>query len=181
MQRLRSILSVWVRHRAFIPIVVACIALALGVLLSMEHTRNILKIRGPYLLVLAAIIVFPVFAFRFFDPQENARPISIFFVLSALYYIYMGAPDAVAFFRLFLFERMPPGTTRNLLYGVAAYFSLAGILHYILKVEREEDEKLRILDVSIIKFLVYAILHIVYINLFVTIAREKFGISTVFL
>ncbi|HRP69893.1 MAG TPA: hypothetical protein PLY93_10215 [Turneriella sp.] len=186
MQKLREIAQAVIAHRAFIPALIALAALAIGALLAVEHTRNILKIRGPYLIVLTAIILFPLFAFRFFDPHEKARPISIFFVLSGVYFIYMTSPDIVEYFRMLLFERMPPGTTRQLIFGFTAYISLAGALHYLLKPTNNENTsetttKTHILDVPIIKFIIYAVLHIIYLNLFVTIAREKFGITTMFL
>ncbi len=181
MDRLRTIVGQVTTHRAFMPVAITVIALTLGVLFAFEHSRNLLKVRGPYLLILAAIITFPVFAFRFFDPHEDSRPIGSYFVLVAIYYIMLGSPDFVAFFRMVLFERMPPGTIKQLLFGLAAFGALAGGLHYALRIWLPDvDSGKRFLAISGLKFFVYALLHVIYLNLFVAIAREKFGITTVF-
>jgi len=181
MERLRGIISSVTAHRAFMPALVAVIALTLGLLFAFEHSRNLLKVRGPYLVVLAIIMVFPVFAFRFFDPHEDSRPIGGYFILASLYYILLGSPDFVAFLRMLLFERMPPGSVKQLLLGIAAFAAVAGVLHYAVKLwaPAVNSEK-RFLAVSAVKFFVYALLHVIYLNLFVAIAREKFGILTVF-
>jgi hypothetical protein len=160
---------------------IGIIALALGLIFAFEHSRNLIKVRGPYLLVLTAIMVFPLFAFRFFDPHEDARPISGYFVLVALYFILLGAPDFVVFLRMLIFERLPAGSLKQLLFGVAAFAGLAGGLHFALKIWMPEtDIRGRFLAISIVKFSTYAILHVIYLNLFVAIAREKFGIMVVF-
>lgn len=181
MERLKRIISSVTAHRAFMPALVAVIALTLGLLFAFEHSRNLLKVRGPYLVVLAIIMLFPVFAFRFFDPHEDSRPIGAYFIFAALYYILLGSPDFVAFLRMLLFERMPPGSVRQLLLGIAAFAAVAGVLHYAVKLWAPAvNPENRFLAVSVVKFFVYALLHVIYLNLFVAIAREKFGILTVF-
>jgi hypothetical protein len=181
MNRLREMIGRVIKHRVFMPVFITTVALVLGVLFAFEHSRNLLKVRGPYLLILAAIITFPVFAFRFFDPHEDSRPISGYFVLVAVYYIVLGSPDFVSFLRMVLFERMPPGTVKQLIFGVSAFAALAGGLHYALTILLPEtDAKQKFLAISALKFSVYALLHVIYLNLFVAIAREKFGITTVF-
>lgn len=180
MERLRGLISSVTAHRAFMPALVAVVALTLGLLFAFEHSRNLLKVRGPYLVVLAVIMAFPVFAFRFFDPHEDSRPISAYFIFAALYYILLGSPDFVAFLRMVLFERMPPGSVKQLLLGIAAFAGVAGVLHYAVRlwVPTVNSEK-PFLAISAVKFTVYALLHVIYLNLFVAIAREKFGITSV--
>jgi hypothetical protein len=76
---------------------------------------------------------------------------------------------------------MPPGTIKQLLFGLAAFGALAGGLHYALRIWLPDvDSGKRFLAISGLKFFVYALLHVIYLNLFVAIAREKFGITTVF-
>lgn len=181
MEKLRGIVTAVTRHRAFLPVLVAVVALTLGILFAFEHSRNLLKVRGPYLVVLGAILIFPIFAFRFFDPHENYRPVSFYFILVGIYYVLLGSPDFVAFLRIVIFERMPPGTLKQLAFGVVAFGALAGGIHYAVKLfSAGEQPGGRFLAVSFVKFFVYAILHVVYLNLFVAIAREKFGILVVF-
>lgn len=181
MERLKGILTTISTHRIFVPALIAAMALTIGLLLAFEHTRTVLKVRGPYLAVITAIVIFPIYAFRFFDPHEDSRPISCYFVVVSLYYIFLGSPDFVNFLRHVLFERVPPGAIKQLLFGVVAFAGLAGGLHYALKIwlPAVEGER-RFLSISGIKFVVYAILHVIYLNLFVAIAREKFGISSMF-
>lgn len=180
-QSLKELARSIVTHRAFVPALIGIVAVALGLVFAFEHSRNLVKVRGPYLVVLAAIIAFPVFAFRFFDPHEDARPIAGYFILVALYYILLGAPDFVVFFRMLLFERMPPGAVSQLLFGVAAFAALAGGLHYAMRIWTPLGEPpQKFLAISFVKFIVYAVLHVIYLNLFVAIAREKFGIMTIF-
>lgn len=181
MERLKGILTTITTHRIFVPALIAAMALTIGLLIAFEHSRNVLKVRGPYIAVLLAIIIFPVFAFRFFDPHEDSRPISCYFVVASLYYILLGSPDFVAFLRHLLFERLPPGAIKQLLYGIAAFTGLAGGVHYVLKLwfPAAEGEE-RFLAVTVVKFVVYAILHIIYLNLFVAIVRDKFGINSMF-
>ncbi|MBN8220751.1 MAG: hypothetical protein J0L53_07485 [Spirochaetes bacterium] len=181
MEKLRGIVTAVTGHRAFFPALVAVVALTLGILFAFEHSRNLLKVRGPYLVVLGAILVFPIFAFRFFDPHENPRPIGWYFILVGVYYVLLGSPDFVAFLRMLIFERMPPGTIKQLAFGVVAFGALGGGIHYMMKLfSTSEQPAGRFLAVSFVKFLVYAVLHVVYLNLFIAIAREKFGILTVF-
>ncbi len=73
MQNLRDIFHRVTSHRIFLPALIAAVALVIGMLLAFELTRNIIKVRGPYLMVLLAIIITPIFAFRFFDPHEVWR------------------------------------------------------------------------------------------------------------
>lgn len=179
MKRVREIWSTVSAHRIFVPAVVAALALALGLLLAFAHTRNIIKVRGPYLAVLTAISVFPVFAFRFFDPHEDSRPITLYFLISALYFISLGAPDLVAFLRGLLFERVTGTGIRHLVFGLLALAASAGGLHYGLKIwSQGENKPGTFLAISPAKFAVYALLQIIYLNLFVAIARDKFGISS---
>lgn len=181
MERLRGIVTAVAKHRAFLPAFVAVLALVIGILFAFEHSRNLMKVRGPYLLVLGVILVFPVFAFRFFDPHEDSRPISVYFILVGIYFIILGSPDFVSFFRMLLFERMPPGTIKQIVFGLAAFAALAGLIHYFVKLWLQDINLSKgLLAISFLKFLVYALLHVIYMNLFVAIAREKFGITTVF-
>ena len=57
MEKLRGIVTAVTGHRAFFPALVAIVALTLGILFAFEHSRNLLKVRGPYLVVLGAILV----------------------------------------------------------------------------------------------------------------------------
>lgn len=181
MQNLRDMIGRITGHRAFLPAAIGAIALALGVLLAFELTRNIIKVRGPYLMVLLAIIITPIFAFRFFDPHEDSRPISIYFVVVSFYYILLGSPDLVIFLRMLLIERLAPGAIKNLVLGLMAFSALAGTLHYALKLWLPAEEPQgRFLSVPPLKFAVYAFLQIFYLNLAVAIARERFGITTIF-
>ncbi len=176
-ERFRMITS----HRLFVPALVAAIAMVLGVLIAVEHTRNIVKVRGPYLMVLLAIIIFPIFAFRFFDPHEDSMPIAGYFVLVSVYYITLGSPDFVVFLRMLLIERLAPGSIKQLILGITAFAGLAGGLHYALKLWLPAEEPSgRFLAVPVGKFFSYAILHVFYLNLGVAIARERFGITTIF-
>ncbi|GAB4421948.1 MAG: hypothetical protein OHK0011_00120 [Turneriella sp.] len=178
---MKEILQKITSHRIFLPAVIAVIALAVGLVLAFEHTRNIVKVRAPYLAVLTVISVFPVFAFRFFDPHENSRPITLYFLVSALYFISLGSPDPVAFLRAILFERVTGELLKRLLLGFAALGACAGGLHYGLKIWTDmENRPGTFLAISPVKFLVYAILQIIYLNLFVAIVRDRFGISTLF-
>jgi len=161
-------------HRIFIPALIAAIALTLGLLFAFEHSRNLVKVRGPYLIVLAVIISFPAFAFRFFDPHEDPRPMSVYLVLSALYYIMLGSPDLVLFFRMLLIEKLAPGATKQIALGFAAFAAIAGSVHFAYKIRSEHEGFLRVVW---FKFAAYAVLQVVYLNLFVAIAREKFGIT----
>ncbi|AFM12760.1 hypothetical protein [Turneriella parva] len=181
MQNLRDIFNRVTGHRAFLPAAVGVVALAIGMLLAFELTRNIIKVRGPYLMVLVAIMITPIFAFRFFDPHEDSRPISIYFVVVAFYYILLGSPDLVVFLRMLIIERLAPGAIKNLVLGFMAFSGLAGMLHYALKLWLPSDEPQgKFLSVPPLKFAVYALLQIFYLNLAVTIARERFGITTIF-
>ncbi|HMV35602.1 MAG: hypothetical protein U1F40_11395 [Turneriella sp.] len=168
-------------HRIFVPALVGAVALILGLLLAFEHTRNIIKIRGPYLAVLTLISVFPVFAFRFFDPHENSGPITLYFLVSAVYFISLGAPDFVAFLRAILFERVTGEAVKRLLFGFTALGACAGGVHYGLRIWTDKENRPgTFLAISPVKFAVYGILQIIYLNLFVAIARDKFGINTLF-
>lgn len=181
MQNLRDIFHRVTSHRIFLPAVIAAVALIIGMLLAFELTRNIIKVRGPYLMVLLAIIITPIFAFRFFDPHEDARPIGIYFVVVSLYFILLGSPDFVVFLRMLLVERLAPGAIKHLILGITAFAGLAGGLHYALKLWLPAEEPQgRFLSVSPFKFAVYAVLQIFYLNLAVAIARERFGITTIF-
>lgn len=163
------------------PALVGAVALALGLLLAFAPTRNIIKIRGPYLAVLTVISVFPVFAFRFFDPHENSRPITLYFLISAVYFISLGAPDLVAFLRAILFERITGEEVKRLLFGFTALGACAGGVHYALKLWTDmENRPGTFLAIAPVKFAVYAILQIIHLNLFVAIARDRFGINTLF-
>lgn len=178
---MKEILRKITAHRIFVPALVASITLTLGVLLSFGHTRHIIKIRGPYLAVLTLISVCPVFAFRFFDPHENSRPITLYFLVSAVYFISLGSPDVVAFLRAVLFERVTGEMVKRLLFGFTALVSCAGALHYALKIWTDMESKPgTLLAISPVKFAVYALLQIIYLNLFVAIARDRFGISSLF-
>lgn len=155
--------------------------LVLGLLLAFSHTRSIIKVRGPYLAVLTVISVFPVFAFRFFDPHENARPITVYFLLAAVYFILMDNPDVVAFLRLLIFERASAQTIKGLIFGFVALVACAGGVHYAVRLWASgESRPGTFLAISPVKFAVYAILQIVYLNLFVAIARDKFGVQSLF-
>lgn len=181
MQRIRDILRTVSAHRIFVPAVIAVVAILLGLIFAFEHTRNIVKVRGPYLAVLMAIMAFPVFAFRFFDPHEDSRPISAYFLLAACYFILLGSPDFVGFLRMVLFERLAPGAIKQLVLGMLALGACSGGVHYGLRLVTEiENQPGRFLAISPVKFAVYAVLQIVYLNLFVAIARDKFGITTIF-
>ncbi len=179
-----QIREIWQRvssHRIFIPVVVAVIALTLGSLLAFEHTRNLIKVRGPYLVVLMVIATFPIFAFRFFDPHEDARPIAGYFLVAAVYYIMLGSPDFVAFFRMLILERLPPGSLKQLLLGVVALGACAGVVHYVLRLwSKLDDPAGRFLAISVPKFAAYAVLHILYLNYLVPFVRIRFGILTIF-
>lgn len=178
---MKEILRKITAHRIFVPALVGAVALTLGLLLAFGHTRNIIKIRGPYLAVLTVISVFPVFAFRFFDPHENSRPITLYFLVSAVYFISLGAPDLVAFLRAILFERVTGEMVKRLLFGFTALGACAGGVHYGLKIWTDmENRPGAFLAISPVKFAVYAILQIIYLNLFVAIARDRFGISSLF-
>lgn len=177
MKRARDIWQSITAHRLFVPALIACAALTLGILLAMEHTRDIIKVRGPYLTVLLVIVFFPIFAFRFFDPHENPRPMGAYFILSGFYFILMDSPNFIEFFRALLFDRVPPGGVKTLFYGAAALAAIASLIHFSLKPETGEGFTGRtLLRISPVKFVVYAILQIIYLNLFIAIAREKFGI-----
>lgn len=178
---MKELLKKITSHRVFIPAVIAAIAILLGALLAVEHTRNIVKVRGPYLMVLLAIIVFPIFAFRFFDPHEDSTPISAYFVLVSVYFISLGSPDFVLFLRMLLIERLAPGSFKQLILGITAFAGLAGCLHYALKLWLPTEEPNgKFLAIFFSKFLAYAVLHVFYLNLAVAIARERFGITTIF-
>ena len=179
-----QIREIWQRgssHRIFIPVLVGAVALTLGSLLAFEHTRNLIKVRGPYLVVLMVIATFPIFAFRFFDPHEDARPITGYFLISAFYYIMLGSPDFVAFLRMLILERLPPGSLKQLLLGVVALAACAGTVHYVLRLwSKLDDTAGRFLAISIPKFAAYAVLHILYLNYLVPFVRMRFGILTIF-
>lgn len=182
MEKLRALFEQVSTHRIFVPVMVAAIAVVLGAFLAFEHTRNIIKIRGPYFVVLMVIMTFPIFAFRFFDPHEDARPISAYFLIAALYYILLGSPDFVVFFRMLLLEKLQPGALKQLLLGVVALAACAGAVHYVLRLwSKLDDVSGRLLAISWPKFLVYALLHILYLNYLVPFVRIRFGILTGFL
>lgn len=180
MQRVREIVRAAVRHRAFVPVVIAVVAITIGALFAIEHTRNILKIRGPYVLLLGVVVGFPIFAFRFFEPHEDARPMSAYFIATALYYIFLGAPNVLHILSLAIFERIPPGGVKQTLLGLAAFVGIAGTLHFVLRLwwPAEEPER-RFMGVSLRKFFVYALLHVFYLNIFISLVRRKFGMFTV--
>lgn len=165
-----------ISHPVFLPALVGSLALIVGLLFAFEHSRNLIKVRGPYLLVLAVIISFPIFAFKFFDPHEDPRAISVYFVAAGIYYIMLGSPDLVIFFRMLIIEKLPRGAMKHLILGLSALGAIAGATHYAFRINEEHEGFLRI---PWFKFSVYAILQVIYLNLFVAIAREKFGISTV--
>jgi hypothetical protein len=182
MERIRGLFTAVTKHRAFIPTVVAAIALILGTLLAFEHSRNLVKVRGPYLVVLGAILIFPVFAFRFFDPHEDSRPITGYFIVAGIYYILLGGPNLVTGFDALLRAQLTSGTIKQLAFGVTALAAIAGMIQYAIKFS--DDTTLQngrgLLTISVGKFLIYAFIHMVYINATVMLVREKFGITTVF-
>jgi hypothetical protein len=93
----------------------------------------------------------------------------------------MGAPDLVAFLRAVLFERVTGEALKRLLFGFTALGACAGGLHFALKLWTDwENPPSTFLAIAPVKFATYAILQIIYLNLFVAIARDKFGISTLF-
>ncbi|MFO1525394.1 MAG: hypothetical protein U1F16_05410 [Turneriella sp.] len=180
MQRIRDIWQKVSAHRVFVPAAVGVVALTLGILLAFEHTRNIIRIRGVYLLVLLIVLTFPVFAFRFFDPHEDSRPIAAYFLIAGFYFIMLGAPDFFSFLRMLIFERLPSGALKQLLFGIIALSACAGALHYALRLWAAEAEgPRRFLLISFPKFLAYALLHILYLNYLLPFVRGRFGILTV--
>lgn len=181
MQRIREIWQRVSTHRVFAPALVAAIMLLLGLLLAFSHTRNVLKIRGPYLAVLTVISVFPIFAFRFFDPHENSQPITVYFLVTAVYFIVMDSPDVVAFLRLLLFERVTSEAIKRLIFGFIALVASAGGVHYAMRLWfATTNSRGTFLEISPIKFAIYAVLQIIYLNFFIAIARDKFGIRSLF-
>lgn len=181
MQYLRRFWLKLSSHRLFLPAVVFVLALALGLLLSFPYTRNLIRVRGPYLAMLSAIAIFPVFTFRFFEPHDDPVPISWYFVLAAVYYINVGSPELVGYLRNVFFGHVPMAAFFSLLLGFVAVAAIAGALHFAFAIYRDKDSPQgTFLAISPVKFGIYALLQVLYLNLFVALVRDKFGISGIF-
>lgn len=158
---------------------VAIVALTLGSLLVFEHTRNLVKVRGPYLMVLMVIGTFPIFAFRS-DPHEDARPITGYFLVAAFYYIMLGSPDFVAFFRMLILERLPPGSVKTTAarHRGARRLRRRSALRAATVVKKLNDFR----TLSAIRFPVCRVRWRLdlYLNYLIPFVRMRFGILTIF-
>jgi hypothetical protein len=180
MDRLREIYLAITRHRAFAPVLIGVLAITFGLVLGFEHSRNLVKVRAPYLVVLGGVTIAPIFAFRFFDPHEPWRPISYYFIIASIYFIALGSPDAIGFLAKLLRSRVTGTAIKQLILGFFAFGAIAGTLHFALNLflpPKEDETRAPFLSISVVKFLVYAILHLVYINLAVAMVRQQFGMS----